>query len=112
MILAGVQATLDATGIAERTVTPRGARTGWQIERIRATGSGAGIPELTVYQGEVSVNRFLDGTGSGNNDVAEFPNPVQLQPGEFLTLRWEQGTPGGIVSVVVEGQPRSGYGIP
>lgn len=90
--------TLDGAG-AGQVVLPRPGQVrggeAWLIHRVRVyiDGGRAASPlaVATLYLGEPDPINALDATYNGGEDTAEYPNPLILNTGEYLTLVWAAG---------------------
>lgn len=81
----------DGTALVQFATVEAG--TSWLVDRLMVIGAGGGrcyvyddpaLPDLAV----------LDGTTSGDFDIAEYPQGLQVDETRTLCLRWIGATPG------------------
>lgn len=86
-------APVGSDGTALVQFSPVEAGTFWLVDRLMVIGAGGGrcyvyddpaLPDLAV----------LDGTTSGDFDIAEYPQGLQIDETKTLCLRWVDATPG------------------
>lgn len=94
-----VQATLDSTGAATVEWWPPNAG-GLRITRISVTAN-TGQPKLSLYQGRLNPLAFTDGTYAAGLNTGEYPNGLNLGPGDFLTFAWTGGVADTGVSALI-----------
>lgn len=66
----------------------------WLIDHGVADCDSTTTTELRLYSGMVGRRFLLDGTGSGNFSVADWPNGLQLGPSRSLVAVWSGATTG------------------
>jgi len=96
---------LDSSGTDIDTYGPIPAGQTHKVERFSASGpSTSSSAVLKVYKGlsATGVN-YLDGTNSASFDVAEYPNPIRLYPGETLFFSWTGGSAGDSMTCAIYG---------
>lgn len=104
-LLESKQVTLDGSGNGQ-VVFDGTYGTRWRITRISVdTGSNAAPnPIATVYRGSVQPTNIVDATYTGNQDTAEYPQPIEFVDGESLIVRWTGGNPADVATAVIMGQ--------
>lgn len=60
----------------------------WLVDHMVAVCDSTTDTRLRVYETAEAPGFLLDGTGSGNFDVADWPNGLQVQPGRQLLAVW------------------------
>ncbi len=74
----------------------------WQISRLVTSGASAIEPECKVYRGPRTDSNLVDTTKKGNGDISE--TDLTLLDGEFLTVQYQYGSPGAIMTFRLEGE--------
>lgn len=103
MIRVTREAVADAAGSAVLELGPVPPWQAWRIERVAVTATD-GDPEARLYRGPASAPNLLGGTYSGKLDTYEAPNPIELGPGQALTVTFTGGAPGSIMSAAATGE--------
>lgn len=91
------------------TTKLRGTNETWRINNTAVTSTSQTATACKIFRGLSNVGNFIDGTGSGNGDSSN--TVYTLNPGEFITLRWENVTVGATCGFTVMGT-REFVGIP
>jgi hypothetical protein len=99
---------LDANGAGQVELGPVPAQAVWAITRIAisCTGPTDPMPSLSVYEGPARPANLFDATWTGTQDVSDFGTPYELEDGDYLTFRWESGTPGERATARLIGRQR------
>lgn len=71
----------------------------WLIDHAVASCDSPDPTELRWYESSLDPRWLLDGSSTGNFDVADWPNGLQLQPSRSLLVAWD-GASAGAVGVV------------
>lgn len=73
----------------------------WLVDHAVVACDSTSATSVRWYAGAVSDLALLDGSDSGNFDVADWPNGLQVQPTTALVVRWTGVSDGarGVVSV-------------
>lgn len=98
---------LDAGGNGSVQLGPVPTYTEWRVERltVEATGgAGTAQAQCRVYRGDAGSARVEDSTYAGNLDTAEYPNPIRLRSGEYLTVAWTLGRAGAAATARIVGE--------
>jgi len=98
-------ATADGTGLAEiQFQVPTGEY--WLVDRAAIRTDSAAASTLLVFGGGPSPNDedLLDGSTSGNLDVADNSSPWRIFPGQHLTLRWTGMTAASLAKAHLQGR--------
>ena len=61
----------------------------WLVDHAVVTSNSALDSSVRLYAGGVADLNLLSGSDAGNFDEADWPNGLQLQPGQSLTVRWD-----------------------
>lgn len=103
--------TLDGAGDGQ-VVLPRPGQVrggeAWLIHRVYVYVVGGRIASpnavATLYLGEPDDVNRLDATYNGGEDAAEYPNPLVLNTGEYLTLVWDGAAAGAVARFTIQGE--------
>lgn len=74
----------------------------WLIDHAVVACNSATPTELRWYRSTVADQSLLDGTGTGNFDVGDWPNGLQLHPSESLIAQWTGAADGAVGIVAVQ----------
>lgn len=107
-LVAAKTVTLDGSGNGTVQLGPVPTYTEWRVERLSVSatgGTGTNQAQVRVYRGDAGADsRVEDSTYSGNLDTAEYPNPIRLRAGEYLTVAWAAGRPGASATARLAGE--------
>lgn len=95
--------TLDGAGGGTASLGPQTYRENWNVTRMSTSGNSATPPALTVKR----AGFLIDSTRYGNNDTTD-NIALDVKHGETLTIAYEGGTPGAIMTYYLEGEIRRG----
>ena len=78
----------------------------WQVDRAFVRTNSGAATTLIVYTGGAvpSEEDGLDGSTSGNLDVADNAAPWRVMPGQYLTLRWTGASAGTVAKAHLQGR--------
>jgi hypothetical protein len=95
----------DAAGVAEQQYQCP-ADQWWLVDRGFVRSNSAAATTLLVFTGgpEPNDEDGIDGSTSGNLDVADNAAPWRVFPGQYLTLRWTGATVGSIAKLHLQGR--------
>ncbi len=99
--------TLNASGQGSMRFGPEVFGTVWNINRLSTNGNSTLDPTCTVYRGAESNTTMIDNTEKANADISE--TDLELRDGEFVTVVYDGGTPGAIMSFRIEGEMGGRY---
>lgn len=85
-------ATVDSTGKAVVTIAPRNQLVTWVVSQVSASLPSAPIGSTCQLDHNGNFVTFLIPTG----DVADGDPPIDVIPGDVLTVTWRQCTPGDL----------------
>lgn len=94
-------ATADAAGEATITVRPRDSR-GWRVTQVSvsmAAGSASSVSGSATCA--VRVNGFLVAPAVAQGDAVAGDPPVDLEPGDEMTIEWVAANAGNICSALL-----------
>ena len=74
----------------------------WLIDRLVVQCTSSAATEARLYVDLVEATRALDGTRSGNFDVADEAAPIQLPGASTLFCQWTGADPGAIAHLNVQ----------
>ncbi len=74
----------------------------WLIDRIVVQCSSAAATEARLYLDLVDSTRILDGTRSGNFDVADEAAAIQLPGASTLICQWTGADPGAVARLRIQ----------
>ncbi len=79
----------------------------WEIQRVRVfiAGGRAANPgaTATLYLGNAEEHLALDASLNAGEDASEYPNPIIVNAGEYLTVGFAAGTPGLVARATIQG---------
>jgi hypothetical protein len=101
---------LDLAGAGE-VVLPRPGyvRPGeaWEVQRVRVfiTGGRVANPlaRAVLHLGNAEEHTALDASLNAGEDTAEYPSPIIVNAGEYLTTAFTAGNPGADARVTIQG---------
>lgn len=91
--LSSAAVVLGGSGAGQVQLGPPGPHSRWAAYRLTVECGGALVPTAKVYLGDAD-GQLIDGTYTGNFDVADWVSPIVLEPGQYLTVRWTGGSVG------------------
>lgn len=105
------QVILDGLGNGSVRIGPDRPNTKWTIERISVSVNNTTFEaQARVYRGTASPSSLISGTISGSTGDTDPDLSEELHTGEFLTVTWTGGTPGGATATAVYfGKLETGY---
>jgi hypothetical protein len=74
----------------------------WLIDHAVCSCTSAAQTDLRLYGGQVSPGSLLDGSASGNFDVSDWPNGLQLQPTRQLVAVWTGADAGSVGTLTLQ----------
>jgi len=74
----------------------------WLITHAVVSCTSSTPTTVRWYAGSVLDLNLLDGSGSGNFDIADWPNGLQLQPTTSLIVQWTGASAGAIGTVTLQ----------
>lgn len=92
----------DASGIAEVRFGPVPVGRVWDVERIIVHVDSANTTTALVFLGDTEIPNLLDGTPSGNLNVADCNPPIHVPDGEYFTIRWTGAVQGELCSARIQ----------
>jgi hypothetical protein len=98
----GDTAPADASGVLEwlSSVVPAGQQ--WEVERISISTTSGAPTTAFVYVGDPVPRNLVDGSSSGNLDVADETQPIVVPGGQRLRIRWTGASLGAVGSARVQ----------
>lgn len=93
-------AVFNASGVAT-AVLSNGGLSRWQITNTAVSSTSTKQTKCTTYRGPAAPSNQVDFTRVGNGRSSD--TQIPLASGEFLTVVWENGTPGTVATVTVIG---------
>lgn len=94
-------AVFNASGIAVVSIQ-NGSLARWEVKLLNINTTSDSDTKCLVYRGQVSTRNQIDATEElGNTNTS--PTDVTVMPGDVITARWENGTPGAIATFIIEG---------
>ncbi len=87
--------TLDGSGNGTIRIGPDRAGWSWSVERLVVAGTSAAgqVPSVKVYNGEPGGQQ-IDSTYLGDGAPSEYPNPIPIPSGMYLSIVFANGQPG------------------
>lgn len=76
----------------------------WLIDHMVASCTSASRTTLRLYWSAPDPLRILDGTASGNFNVADWPAGLQLHPSTSLVAVWEGADDGAVGTLALQGR--------
>lgn len=99
---ANATATFDAAGVAVVEFGPVPVWETWTIGLMSVSATSAAETFAAVYRGDPAPTTFVESSVRGSSgDTSD--SRYQLQQGDRLVVRWENGTPGATATAVVQG---------
>lgn len=96
------RATFDANGRATITFPTVPAWHRWTVTRTSVTTTSTALTSCNTYKGDPAAANILDSAPySGNGDSSD--TSIVLEAGEWLSVRWENGTPGATATATIGG---------
>lgn len=74
----------------------------WLVDRMIVLCDSAADTEARVYVGSVRDTAFVDGSLTGNLDVADESQPVLVDAGEPLTCVWSGAADGAVGTFAIQ----------
>ncbi|MBN9327979.1 hypothetical protein [Cellulomonas sp. 73-145] len=68
----------------------------WLVDHAVVSCTSSTATSVRWYRDSVDPRRLLDGSNSGNFDVADWPQSLQVQPGASLLVQWSGASAGAI----------------
>lgn len=94
-------AVFTAGGIATVSIQ-NGSLARWEVKLLNISTTSDNDTKCVVYRGQVSSRNQIDATEElGNTNTS--PVDQTVVPGDVITARWENGTPGAIATFIIEG---------
>lgn len=97
-------ATADATGTATVTFDAVPAGQLWLVERFAVSSSSSTQTTCQIYAGDPAPANLVDGTTSGNLDVADEASPILIDSSLSLNAQWTGASSGASCTVTVQYQ--------
>ena len=76
----------------------------WSIDHAVVACTSTTTTSVRWYADVVDAAHLLDGSGSGNFDVADWPAGLQLAPGSTLLVVWTGAEDGAIGTLTLQGR--------
>lgn len=86
--------------------------TSWQLERVVVSSTSSLPTRAYLFTDLADPRHLLDGTNSGNFDVADNTTPVTVGAGLALLVVWLGAADGAVGTVRVQGTLATGSGGP
>lgn len=74
----------------------------WLIDHAVVSCTSSVFTTLRFYAAAVTDLNLLDGSSSGNFDVADWPNGLQLQPTSSLIVQWSGASTGAVGTLTLQ----------
>jgi len=103
--------TLDAAGAGQVVLGPVPPWERWSLARltVRTDDHGTGAtPSVVAYEGSAEGGRILSASGIGSSNTDDFPTPIDIAAGYFVTVAWSGGNPGSVATAHLFGERRRG----
>jgi hypothetical protein len=97
-------AVADANGRAAITFDQLDPNQLWLIDHavVNCPAGDRLPPQLRLYAGSETPSRLLDGSSTGDFDVADWPNGLQLSPSTSLLVVWSGAVPGATATIALQ----------
>lgn len=103
--------TLGAAGAGSVVLGPVPAWETWTLARItvRTDDHGTGAtPSVIAYEGSAEGGRILSASPAGSSNTDDFPTPIDVAAGHYVTVAWSGGNPGSRATAHLFGNRRRG----
>ena len=94
----------DGTGVMLVTFDPVPAGLLWLVQRVTVTTTSTTQTQAGVYAGDPTPANLVDGTNSGNLDVADQASPILVDSSVSLNVQWTGASAGAVGTVTVQYQ--------
>ena len=76
----------------------------WRVERITVTSTSSTNTTAVVYSGDLDTTNIVDGTASGNLDIADQLSPIVVDSTLSLTIAWSGVSVGALCTARIQYQ--------
>lgn len=102
-VLYAVASTLPAVGGVASVELPQvGGTEKWLVDHAVVSCTSSTPTQLRWYEGAAAPVALLDGSGSGNFDVGDWPQGMLVSPAQSLVARWTGASDGAVGTVRVQ----------
>lgn len=91
-----------AGGVATLTLPQLDSGVQWLIDHAVVQSTSTSYTKLRLYDSQVSPLALLDGSDSGNFDVADWPNGLTVRPGAQLIAQWSNAHDGSVGTIALQ----------
>lgn len=89
-------------GVAQLELEQLDADEMWLIDHAVVACTSSSATSVRLYAGAVSDVALIDGSASGNFDVADWPNGLLLPSSSNLIARWSGASAGAVGTLTVQ----------
>ena len=91
-----------AGGVAQLELGQLAGEEMWLVDHAVTACTSATPTQVRWYESTVADGALLDGTASGNFDVADWPAGLLVRPSSYVIIRWTGASDGAIGTVALQ----------
>jgi hypothetical protein len=91
-----------AGGLAQLTLPQLDSGVQWLIDHAVVQCTSTSYTALRLFDSQISPLALIDGSNSGNFDVADWPNGLTLQSGRQLLAQWSSASDGSVGTLMLQ----------
>jgi hypothetical protein len=76
----------------------------WEVDRAVVSSTSSTVTEARMFKDVVANHNLVSGSAAGNFDEADYSEPIRLQGGQRLIVRWTGASPGARSTARAEGR--------